>query len=44
MHQMIRSGVTRYRAKTLMPVNPNRLLKIITAARTIVISSTCPQP
>ena len=37
------SGVTIYRAKVLMPVKPNRLLKIISPQKMIVSASTAPQ-
>ena len=37
------TGATIYLANTLMPVNPKRLLKIITPAKMIVSASTAPQ-
>jgi hypothetical protein len=43
-HQITSTGVTTPRANRLMPVNPNRLLKIITAASVIVIASRCDHP
>jgi len=36
--QRMNTGVTRYRAKTAMPVNPSRLFRTITAARMSPIS------
>src|SRR5215470_2704424 len=38
------SGATRYRAKAVMPVNPNRLLTTPTRAKITLISTTFPHP